>query len=67
LSPSELGHFAFASGAESGAVDAEIGLLTVEALAAALLALPAADRDRLAAMLTGQGPGQAEGKGGCRE
>ena len=37
---------------------------TVEALAAALLGLSAADRARLAAMLVTQQPGQAEGKDG---
>jgi hypothetical protein len=51
----------FSGAAKSGAVCGETALvgLTAEALAAALLALPAEDRALLAAMLTGQ----AEGKG----
>ncbi|HYT89466.1 MAG TPA: hypothetical protein VEL76_12240 [Gemmataceae bacterium] len=36
--------------------------MTPEALAAALLGLSQADRDRLVALLLGQQPGQAEGK-----
>jgi hypothetical protein len=37
---------------------------TVEALAAELARLPAADRARLVALLLGQQPGQVQGKGG---
>jgi hypothetical protein len=44
---------------KGGAAHAE----TVEALAAALLSLSAADRARLAALLTGHQGDQAEGKG----
>jgi hypothetical protein len=48
-----------AGAAQSGAVDAESpSTSNLEALAAALLALPPADRARLAAMLLG---GQAQG------
>ena len=49
-----LGQSAFPSGAESGAVAAEVasGGLTPEALAAALLSLPLDDRARLAAFLS---------------
>jgi hypothetical protein len=46
----------------SGAVASEATVrLTPEALAAALFALSLHDRIRLAAMLLGQQPGQAEG------
>jgi hypothetical protein len=44
--------------AESGAVSVDPSTLTLEALAAALLALPPADRARLAALLLG---GEAKG------
>jgi hypothetical protein len=44
--------------AKSGAVPAEASTPTVESLAAALLALPPADRARLAALLLGQAEGE---------
>ena len=52
----DLGQSPFPSGAESGAVAAEIpsGGLTPEVLAAALLSLPLDDRARLAALLLGK-------------
>jgi hypothetical protein len=60
----DLGQSPFPSGAESGAVAAEAtsGCLTPDALAAALLSLPLADRALLAALLLGQQPEQGEGK-----
>jgi hypothetical protein len=45
--------------AESGAVGADPSTITLESLAAALLALPPADRTRLAALLAGQAEGEA--------
>jgi hypothetical protein len=61
-SNNDLGQSAFPSGAESGAVAAEVARLTPEALAAALMKLALADRVWLASMLLGQQPGQGEGK-----
>jgi hypothetical protein len=57
----DLGQSPFLSGAESGAVAAEVARLTPKALAAALMGLPPADRARLAAVLLGQQTGQVEG------
>lgn len=62
ISDNTLAQSSFSSGAQSGAVCDETGsaVLTVEALAAALLGLSPEDRARLAAMLLGQGEGKGE-------
>ena len=61
-SDNDLRQSPFPSGAESGAVAAEVARLTPEALAAALMKLSLADHVWLASMLLGQQPGQGEEK-----